>query len=231
MESIVPFSKLKISAAEISESMGYGSSVPDNEVLAEIDVMMSEIERICVPRFSFFVVKGEVDRENNSLGINGNQFGIGKIIARQLNGSEAFAIFTATAGNEFEDFQQRLQSEGDMVRIFITNSIGSIIAEKAADAMEEALQAFIDKTGWKHTNRFSPGYCGWHVSEQQRLFSLFPTANPCGIRLTDSSLMIPIKSVSGIIGIGKNVRHLDYSCGLCDYSKCYKKRRRNNATE
>ena len=118
-----------------------------------------------------------------------------------------------------------------MVRIFITNSIGSIIAEKAADAMEEALQAFIDKTGWKHTNRFSPGYCGWHVSEQQRLFSLFPTANPCGIRLTDSSLMIPIKSVSGIIGIGKNVRHLDYSCGLCDYSKCYKKRRRNNATE
>ena len=105
MESIVPFSKLKISAAEISESMGYGSSVPDDEVLAEIDVMMSEIERICVPRFSFFVVKGEVDRENNSLGINGNQFGIGKIIARQLNGSEAFAIFTATAGNEVEDFQ------------------------------------------------------------------------------------------------------------------------------
>ena len=97
--------------------------------------------------------------------------------------------------------------------------------------MEEALQAFIDKTGWKHTNRFSPGYCGWHVSEQQRLFSLFPTANPCGIRLTDSSLMIPIKSVSGIIGIGKNVRHLDYSCGLCNYSKCYKKRKRNNATE
>lgn len=83
--------------------------------------------------------------------------------------------------------------------------------------MEEELAAFIEKRGWKHTNRYSPGYCGWHVSEQQKLFSLFPVASPCGIQLTDSSLMIPIKSVSGIIGVGSHVRKLEYTCGLCTY--------------
>ena len=82
-----------------------------------------------------------------------------------------------------------------MVKVYIADSLGSIIAEKAADCMEEELAAFIEKRGWKHTNRYSPGYCGWHVSEQQKLFSLFPVASPCGIQLTDSSLMIPIKSV------------------------------------
>ena len=47
--------------------------------------------------------------------------------------------------------------------------------------------------------------------------------NTCGVRLTDSSLMVPIKSVSGIIGIGEKVRKLDYTCGLCDSKKCFKR--------
>ncbi|MCK7538940.1 MAG: hypothetical protein MZV63_52410 [Marinilabiliales bacterium] len=46
------------------------------------------------------------------------------------------------------------------------------------------------------TNRFSPGYCGWDVAEQHKLFSFFKD-NFCGITLTESALMNPVKSVSG----------------------------------
>jgi cobalamin-dependent methionine synthase I len=147
---------------------------------------------------------------------------MGQIILRQLRGSEAYALFICTAGTAFEAYQQRLKEEDDMVRIFIADALGSVMAEKCADRMEEALQESIDKLGWKHTNRFSPGYCGWHVSGQQQLFPLFH-GHTCGVQLTDSSLMVPIKSVSGIIGVGKDVRKNEYSCGLCDYEKCYKK--------
>ena len=100
-----------------------------------------------------------------------------------------------------------------------------MIAEKCADQMELALQENIDKLGWKHTNRFSPGYCGWHVAQQQMLFPLFDS-HTCGVQLTDSSLMIPIKSVSGIMGVGREVRKLDYTCGLCTFEKCYKRKKR-----
>ncbi|MEE3446448.1 MAG: vitamin B12 dependent-methionine synthase activation domain-containing protein, partial [Prevotella sp.] len=68
-----------------------------------------------------------------------------------------------------------------------------------------------------------PGYCGWHVSQQQLLFPLF-NGQTCGVTLTDSSLMLPIKSVSGIIGVGEKVRRLDYTCGLCNFEKCYKRK-------
>ena len=152
---------------------------------------------------------------------------MGRIIERQLRGSEAYALFICTAGLAFEQFQQQLKRENDMVRVFIADALGSVIAEHCADRMEEALQESIDKLGWHHTNRFSPGYCGWHVSQQQLLFPLFE-GNTCGVRLTDSSLMMPIKSVSGIIGIGPDVRHLDYSCGLCDFTQCYKRRLKNS---
>ena len=118
---------------------------------------------------------------------------------------------------------------GDMVRLFVADAIGSVIAERTADCMQTEVAAYIASRGYKNTNRFSPGYCGWHVSEQRRLFSLFPQSAPCGVTLTDSCLMIPIKSVSGVIGIGSSVRCLDYSCGLCDMKQCYKRRARGIA--
>ncbi|MEO5098808.1 methionine synthase, partial [Bacteroides thetaiotaomicron] len=37
--------------------------------------------------------------------------------------------------------------------------------------------------------------------------------------------MVPIKSVSGVIGTGTNVRKLEYTCGLCTYENCYRKRK------
>ncbi len=153
-------------------------------------------------------------------------FDIGKIIARQLRGSSAFAFFIATAGMEFQHFLEELKQENDLVKQFIADAIGSVIAEKTADCMEEELQKQIGGYSWKHTNRFSPGYCGWHVSQQQLLFPLFGSDAPCGITLTESSLMYPIKSVSGVIGIGETVKKLPYSCSLCDMKTCYKRKRR-----
>ena len=56
-----------------------------------------------------------------------------------------------------------------MVKVYIADAIGSVIAEKTADCMEIALDEYIRDRGWRHTNRFSPGYCGWHVSEQKKI--------------------------------------------------------------
>ena len=93
------------------------------------------------------------------------------------------------------------------------------------DKMEESLQLSIDKLGWHHTNRFSPGYCGWHVSQQQLLFPLFQ-GHTCGVRLTDSSLMLPIKSVSGIVGLGSQVSRQPYTCTLCNFPQCFRRKAR-----
>ena len=205
--------------------MGYGQSVPDEATLQEIDKVLQEVKSFLKPSFCYFVKYGALDLEQYTLTIEGTTLSVGKIIARQLRGAEAYAFFVCTAGMDFEDYQRELMRKGDMVRVFIADALGSVIAEKAADRMEESLQMNIDKLGWKHTNRFSPGYCSWHVSQQQLLFPLFGTQEPCGVHLSDSSLMTPIKSVSGVIGVGPNVRHLDYTCGLCDFDKCFKKRR------
>ena len=205
------YDDLGISPSDVYEQMGYGEAVPDEATVSETLAILAEVKTFLKPRFCFFVLRQLPP------------FAIGKIIARQLKGAEAYALFISTAGTEFEEYQERLKQQGDMVRVFIADALGSVIAEKTADCMEQSLQESIHKLGWHHTNRFSPGYCGWHVSEQQLLFPLFE-GDTCGVSLTESSLMVPIKSVSGIIGLGPQVRHLDYTCGLCDFKQCYKRK-------
>lgn len=212
-EKILTYDDLMITSVEVYEQMGYHDAEPDAVTKAELTQIISEVSQWLRPQFSYFVVSVQPT------------FDMGNIILRQLRGSEAYALFICTAGVAYEAYQQRLKEQGDMVRVFIADALGSVIAEKCADQMEKALQESIDKLGWKHTNRFSPGYCGWHVSQQQLLFPLFQ-GHTCGVTLTDSSLMLPIKSVSGIIGLGKNVRHLDYTCGLCDFKQCYKRKKK-----
>lgn len=210
-EKTLTYDDLLITPVDIYEQMGYHGVLPDEATQTETARIIEEVRMWLHPQFCFFV-RPDLPA-----------FDIGKIILRQLRGSEAYTFFICTSGIEFETYQQRLKAEDDMVRVFIADSLGSVIAEKCADQMELYLQESIDKLGWHHTNRFSPGYCGWHVSQQQLLFPLFQ-GKTCGVRLTDSSLMVPIKSVSGIIGLGKEVRRLDYTCGLCNFEKCFRHR-------
>lgn len=224
-ETKLSFDVLGITDTELNEAMGYGTATPDESVYAETHALLRRVADVTIPRFEFVITEGTLHLQNNTLHIGDKTLHVGRIIARQLRGAEQYVLFTASAGMEFENLQHTLENEGDMVKCYLADCMGSIIAEKAADCMEVALQRAIDPQGWKHTNRFSPGYCGWHVREQPDLFNLFPSPHPCGIRLTDSCLMVPIKSVSGVIGIGPNVHKLEYSCGLCDYKNCYKRRK------
>ena len=210
-QKILTYDQLLITPADVFVQMGYHGLLPDKVTQQETSIIIEEVRQWLCPQFCYQVVKEQPS------------FDMGKIILRQLRGSEAYALFVCTSGTEYEAYQQRLKEQGDMVRVFIADALGSVIAEKCADQMEATLQENIDKLGWHHTNRFSPGYCGWHVSQQQLLFPLFE-GHTCGVQLTDSSLMVPIKSVSGIIGIGKKVRKLDYTCGLCDFQQCYKRK-------
>jgi hypothetical protein len=98
--------------------------------------------------------------------------------------------------------------------------LGSMIVESAADLLQAEIQRMALSEGLLITNRYSPGYCNWSVADQHKLFSFFPD-NCCGIRLTDSALMHPIKSVSGIIGIGPDVSFREYTCNLCSQVDCF----------
>lgn len=217
------FNSLDIPVAEIYSAMGFKTSQPDAETVRTTEYLLEEAALFLRPEFKYIEVEGQLTEDTLTLG--GVTFDAGRIICRQLRGAQRFIVFVATVGAGYFQWTDAVQRRDGVFQTYVMDCIGSQIVESVADCMEKVLQAELDAEGLHRTNRFSPGYCGWHVSEQPKLFSLFGEKTPCGIELTDSCLMLPVKSVSGVIGIGPDVRYLPYSCGICDMKMCYKRRK------
>jgi len=163
--------------------------------------------------------------EEKIIEAEGVVFAVKPIIFNQLKDAEEVALFICTAGPEIGVRSRRSMKEGDLLRGYIYDVIGSEVVESAADRMQSELQAAAAERGKTITNRFSPGYCGWDVAEQHKLFSFFRD-NFCGITLTESALMNPVKSVSGIIGIGRDVKFAPYQCHRCEDNNCIYRNRK-----
>ncbi|HPA87471.1 MAG TPA: vitamin B12 dependent-methionine synthase activation domain-containing protein [Bacteroidales bacterium] len=218
------FQDLKLDVPQVERTMGYKSGESD-EVLAElIGAALDEAEQVCHIKAELRIFRGvSFNGEDKTVRIEDEVFDLKKIVYSQIRKSEAVAVFLATAGDRLGIMSRQAMKEGDLLKGYVYDIIGSEVADGAAGIMQDELEKTIKAGGEKITNRYSPGYCGWNVAEQHKLFRLMP-ANFCGISLNDSALMSPEKSVSGFIGIGREVRFNDYTCGLCDMEDCIYRR-------
>jgi hypothetical protein len=218
------FDDLKLNSSHIEAVLGYKEGEDREIVTSLIKELLTECHKICNIKAEFTVF-GDIrfDNDAKSVEINKIRFQIKKIVFNQIKKSDSVAIFLCTAGNEIGIRSRKTMQERDFLKGYIYDVIGSEIVEAAADLMQTNLEKTIFDSGERITNRFSPGYCGWDVTEQHKLFQLIPD-NYCGIHLTPSALMDPVKSISGIIGIGKNVKYNPYTCGMCDMNDCIYRR-------
>lgn len=143
----------------------------------------------------------------------------GRKISRYMEEAELLALFICTAGAKFTTLSHAYQQNNDLLEAFVVEAIGSATVENAMDKIQILLEKEMLKEGKKTTNRYSPGYCDWHLSDQRYLFEAIGS-HPTPITLTESCMMQPNKSVSGIIGIGENVIKREYGCAICNSSKC-----------
>lgn len=208
---------------EIYRSMGYKGN-KNVSLQPMIDEMIALVNQHCEIRKYFEILEQEITIIDDKIIGENFTFVSGKIINHQLQGINRIVLFTVTLGNSFDDKLTELFAKGETIKAYIFDTIGSVLVEKIADFLEVELANQISEDHMGHTNRFSPGYCGWDVKEQQILFGLLPE-KCCGINLNSSSLMKPVKSISGIIGIGEGVIKKDYACSLCNMKDCYKRRR------
>ena len=202
---------------ELWFSMGYRDSLPEEKVRTMAEGLVERLVPRAVLRYMFRVVPAEKVSGRQVL-LDGRLFTPEGIICSYLDGMESACVFVATAGREFDAAVKALRQEGDIVADFIADSIGTVLAEYAVGRVEDCFLP-LDR----HSMSYSPGYCNWNITEQQKFFPLFP-AEPCGIRLSESSLMSPEKSVSGFFAMGESLVRQPYHCQICKNTKCYKRR-------
>jgi len=197
--------------SRIARALGYRYSVPDYLIDA-IDTVCTDLQRTSRPMCGFRVLNAVCTSEGFSCA--GNCFTTGPEIGEQLKQAKRLAVFAGTAGEGYEQLRRDYTNRDEPLLIYALDAVGSELAERIADRIAREVKAVAKTEGMTTSNRYSPGYCGWNVSEQHQLFALLPEAF-CGITLTPSAMMYPIKSVSGVIGIGRSIRRNAYRCDLC----------------
>ena len=109
--------------------------------------------------------------------------------------AEKVALCICTIGPELEEDIKELMKINEMLRALILDSIGSEAAEEVAIQSDRILAERAREMNLWPSKRFSPGYGKWDIREQQYMFRVLP-AQDIGVRLTESCMMIPRKSVS-----------------------------------
>jgi hypothetical protein len=136
------------------------------------------------------------------------------------------AVFLATAGPDVERLAADLLRQGDRLAGLIVNAVGAERAEAAEFAVLAELTALAGPAGLGLTLPYSPGYGGMALAEQRKVIAALDGGGLVGVSLTPDCLMAPLKSVSGLIGLGRAdlvARH-GSPCDRCDLHNCATRR-------
>ncbi len=218
--------EIDIDKQRILTRIGYSDDYePSARISSLVDDYIENYHDLIAPSYSY--------RIRNIESVDGNRVDIGnsivlksKKLARLLERCEMVAVFALTIGNYLEDLVTYLADNGLVLQATVLDAIGSGTVEKLAIQVEGKLRINAGMEGLITSWRFSPGYCDWEVSQQELVFRALDGDAP-SIRLTDSMLMIPRKSVSGIIGIGLPGNDIEnYNpCNTCLKKDCPGRRR------
>ena len=231
---------LKFNAAEIvpqrAPVLAHQGIAAGRTVSAAVEAIWCEARdlfgHVAEPVAMFGEITGaEFARVYEGVGQNEPRTPVGDVAPR----AERLALFVATLGPRISrDIAERFESN-DFALGCMLDSVASIAADILATRLERRYRDGLESAGEVRAEAralcYSPGYCGWHISGQGKLFE-FLRPGQIGITLRESFLMDPLKSVSGVVLVGPREIHefdMDYAfCAECRTRSC---RARINAME
>ncbi len=146
-------------------------------------------------------------------------------IGRFLRDSRYVATFVLTLGRGPERLARRWLNRSRLMHGTMVDTIASEATERLADHVEAHLARWAAARGLGLTPRYSPGYCGLSLAQQSCLFDSVSEAAGF-VKLTANCLMLPMKSISGLIGVvpGELAPGKRYPCERCGHPDCTQRR-------
>lgn len=137
--------------------------------------------------------------------------------------AERIALFAGTVGPAIDASIRRNFRDGDAAMAYVLDAFAADAANRVTELTTRAFMALAGDTATLYALPYSPGYCGWHVTGQRKLFARVHPEE-IGIVLNESCLMRPLKSVSGAIVTGEREIHRFEPaypfCAACTTHEC-----------
>lgn len=123
-------------------------------------------------------------------------------LQRNLRRCERVVLFAATVGIEIDRAIIRYSATSPS-KAFIFQAIGTERIESLCDNFERDICEEYKGKGFFVRPRFSAGYGDFSLEAQKDIFSVLDCQRTIGLVLNKSLLMSPSKSVTALIGIGR----------------------------
>lgn len=138
-----------------------------------------------------------------------------------LKDADSIVAAAVTIGPGIEREAARFMKKGDILSGYIIDRIGSYAVESLMGSFERALREKMSEEKKSVSVRFSPGYCDWSVEEQRKIVKM-TGASRIGIKLTESFMMSPKKSITAVMGIGPIglFKSNSSQCSRCGMKDC-----------
>ncbi len=172
-----------------------------------IDTIRPAINPKAMYQISYIQAKYE-----NAVDIDGVRF-TSRVLRVNLDQVERVFPFIATCGTEIEALSQQYD---DILYQYVLDVLKERVLRRAVMYLRDYIQTTYSPG---KISTMNPGSLqDWPLKEQKQLFSLFgDVKRVIGVELTDSFLMYPVKSVSGIIFPTEVTFE---NCQLCPRENC-----------
>ena len=212
---------LAIDPDEVLRFQGYKRSVdtPGPEVLALFDEALALGRTLIAPRA---VVRWlAVTRLAADTIVAGDVVLTIPNVDRLWGPIEWLAAAVCTIGDGLERRAAELWEARELPLAAMLDSVGSGAVESLAEYVNDVLCQEAIPLGLPVTNRVSPGYGHWDVSQQKALFALCP-GDAIGVSLNDACFMSPVKSISLLAAAGAHAKvdHYFNQCARCWLRDC-----------
>ena len=189
IRDIVSTSEIAVSETELEARLGSKASLDSPEIKKALD----ELLKVANPVFVATRVKISDNKEGT---VSFEGFSVFSCaLSKYFEDSSQTFIFMVTLGMQVDRLiaKKRAVSLSDG---FLYDAVASALTEAVCDAAEKKICGNL-----LTKNRFSPGYADCPLSVQSEIIKLLSADKYAGIKLLDSLLMSPMKSVSAFVAI------------------------------
>lgn len=203
---------IKIDKTEALRYMGYTNKADENTNIL-LDESIAELEEIIEPKYVFRIFNLEKDGNNinfeNYINIKSND------LKDLFKSCEKSAVMAATIGFETEK-KIRYYSMTNLSKAVVFDACATSCIESLCDIAEAEIKEIAAKENCSITFRYSPGYGDVPISHQVEILSALNAQKLIGLTVSDSSILIPRKSVSAFIGFDADYGIHKKSCMNCN---------------
>jgi len=178
---------------------------------------------------------------SDALLLDGIEFGSRQLREHLLQADAVGAVLVAaSAGANCEDHARRLWEEAKPDEYFFLEVFGSAVVESLVATTSGRICDMAERDGKMAVPHYSPGYTGWDVADQEKLFNLITRGMsqplPEAVEVLPTGMLRPKKSILAVFGLTLRTARAIKSarmvpCTSCSFSPCQYRRAPNRDAE